>query len=155
MDLELFWTAGASLADLGFSGGDLATDHDLKTAILLSLFTDQRAKDDDQLPDQMQGKRGWWGDALGVNGVNRKIGSRLWLLAREKQVQEVVNRAQEYAQEALQWLVDDGVVLSVAVSSAIVAPSTLGLSIAVQRNQQTPARYRFEFAWNNLSQVSA
>lgn len=155
MDLELFWSAGASRSDLGFSSGDLATDHDLKTAIVLSLFTDQRAQDDDLLPDPLQGKRGWWGDALGVSGVNRKIGSRLWLLAREKQVQEVVNRAQEYAQQALQWLVDDGVVLSLAVSAAIVAPGMLGLSIAVQRNRQAPARYRFEFAWNNLSQVSA
>jgi phage gp46-like protein len=153
MDIELFWDGIRARCDFGFSAGDLAADHDLKTGVILSLFTDRRAQDDDALPDPASSKRGWWGDAFGGAGQKRRLGSRLWLLAREKQLPEIVLRAREYAQEALQWLVDDGVASRVVVTAEIVDIGVLGLGILIERERRAPAKFRFEFAWANINQV--
>ncbi|WP_324606427.1 phage GP46 family protein [Xenorhabdus nematophila] len=68
-------------------------------------FTDRRALDSDELPAGAgTDRRGWWGDTFNT----RSIGSRLWLLAREKQLSAVLHRAKAYADEALAWLIDDG-----------------------------------------------
>jgi phage gp46-like protein len=123
--------------------GMLASGHDIKTAVIISLFSDRRALDDDPLPDPGAPRRGWWGDALNA----RPIGSRLWLLDREKQHSEVVARAREYAVEALAWLKDEGIAARIEVEAFIVARGVLGLSISVFRADSAPARFRFEFAW--------
>lgn len=98
----------------------LVQEDGLESAVLISLLTDRRAHDDDRLPDgeitpdQMpQDKRGWVGDSLGP--VNEFIGSRLWLLKREKQTEETRRRAKEYCEEALQWMIDDGHAASIDV----------------------------------------
>lgn len=152
MDIETFITAsGAGITcDWRVAAGSLAVDHDIKTAVLLSLFTDRRAEADDALPDASGSRRGWWGDAFS----RRRIGSRLWLLSREKQTAEVVNRAREYAREALAWLVEDGVASAIEVSAAILAPGQLGLHISVSRNPSPPASFRFQFAWAGVGQVT-
>jgi len=41
----------------------------------------------------------------------------LWLLNRAKWEQETLNQAQEYAAEALQWLVDEGAAKAVSVEA--------------------------------------
>lgn len=153
MDIELFMTSPGIRFDLGFSGGDLASEHDIKTAVMVSLFTDRRAEEDDPLPDNAASKRGWWGDALNGVGKGRRIGSRFWLLTREKQLKDVLIRAREYAKESLQWLIEDGVAQEIIVDAEILKPDVLGLVVDVRRERQTPARYRFEFAWNNINQV--
>lgn len=102
--------------DWALTGGDLAVDDGLDTAVALSLWTDRLANPDDVIPDGSNDGRGWWGDAWLpplANGTPDHIGSRLWLLARALQTPETAQRAQAYCQEALQHLVDDGVVESV------------------------------------------
>ncbi|MBK5914569.1 phage GP46 family protein [Rhodocyclus purpureus] len=146
MDIATFFDAAACRGDFAVSGGALSADSDLHTAVLISLFTDRRAEADDALPDAAASRRGWWGDALG----NRRIGSRLWLLSREKQLREVVNRAREYAEEALAWLVEDGIAKRVTVHAEIVQTGMIGLAIQIERNQAQPARYRYELAWKEL-----
>lgn len=129
--------------DFGVQGGALAADHEIKTAVLISLFTDRRAEADDRMPDEAASRRGWWGDALN----SRRIGSRLWLLSREKQVREVVNRAREYTKEALEWLVEDGVASRVDVTASVVRHGVLGLFVTIQRDRSAPFRFQFEQAW--------
>ncbi|MEW6612713.1 MAG: phage GP46 family protein [Pseudomonadota bacterium] len=145
MDIEtfIFNDALGSRCDYQLAGGALAADHDIKTAVLISLFSDRRAEADDPLPDAAGSRRGWWGDAL----TGRRLGSRLWLLSREKQLREVVNRAREYAEEALAWLVEEGVARRVRVSAEILQPGWIALTVLVERNGTAPARYRYEFAW--------
>lgn len=136
--------------DLAVNGSSLAADDGLETAVLLSLFTDRRANDDDQLPDAgtqaEREPRGWWGDTYADTPGDR-IGSRLWLLAREKQIDSVLQRAQQYAAEALQWLVDDGVAREVGVTAEIVKEGVLGLAIQIVRPRVPVARFRFETFW--------
>lgn len=150
-DIEtfIFNDALGSRCDLQLAGGTLAGDHDIKTAVLISLFTDRRAEADDALPDAAGSRRGWWGDALNA----RRIGSRLWLLSREKQLREVVSRTQEYAEEALAWLTEEGIARRVVVTAEILQPGWIALTVLVERQRSAPARYRYEFAWQNASAV--
>src|SRR5579859_1817812 len=104
--------------DWAIVNGDLAIDDGLDTAVAISLWSDRLANADDEIPDGSADRRGWWGDAyLPVlsTGQPDRIGSRLWLLARALQTLETQQHAQAYVREALQWMVDDGVVASVTV----------------------------------------
>lgn len=125
------------------AGPALAADDGLETAVVLSLFTDRLAAEGEVEPTF---RRGWWGDAYAEVDGDR-IGSRLWLLAREKQLPQVLARAELYAREALQWLVDDGVASAVAVSAQAVRPGVLGLAVTIQRSAQPVAQFRFESFW--------
>lgn len=145
-DLALHWDSSSCAADLSVAANDLARDEGLETAVLLSLFTDRRAEAGDALPSGETDRRGWWGDAVPVHEGDT-IGSRLWLLSREKELAIVLSRAEEYAREALQWLVDDQVAERVEVAAEIPRPGMLGLSVAVYRPHAEPTRYRFNHIW--------
>lgn len=148
-DVALFWDADAVAADLSLEAGDLATEAGLKTAVIVSLFTDRRARPDDRLPQDGGDRRGWWGDVAGQE-ADDQIGSRLWLLSREKQTPEVVARAREYALEALGWMLRDRVASAVEVEAEITRPGVLGLGIIITR-PDGPGRERFDFVWKGLS----
>ncbi len=136
-------------ADFALDQLGLVEDAGLDTAVIISLFTDRRANDDDVLPGDPNDKRGWWADAFPVAPGDR-IGSRLWLLNREKQLASVLARAQEYAQEALQWMLDDGVASAVVCDAQIVRSGLLGLSVAITPpDANTPNYYKFEVLWSN------
>lgn len=125
----------------------LAEDSGLESAVIISLFTDRRANADDVLPDGGNDLRGWWADSFNDN-FNDKIGSRLWLLSREKQLPSVMVRAREYAVEALQWLIDDGVAESVAVEVSNPRMGILALAVSIYRPLRPVTQYRFETFWS-------
>lgn len=143
-DIRTFWQDGAGHWQV--SGPGLAEDDGLSTAICISLFTDRRADPDDVLPDNSDDRRGWWGDAF-PDVAGDLIGSRLWLLSREKQLQEALDRAREYAEEALAWMVEDGVADQVIVTAEKAREGMIGLTVQVYRPTGTPARYRYEHFW--------
>lgn len=125
------------------SGPSLAEDDGLQTAVVLSLFTDRVAAAGETAPTSW---RGWWGDAYPeVEGD--KIGSRLWELAREKHLPSVLGRAELYAREALQWLVDDGIASDIDVSAELQGTEVLGLSISIKRSTKPVVQFRFESFW--------
>jgi phage gp46-like protein len=131
----------------------LATDADLETAVILSLFTDASARDDDVLPDGTDDRRGWWGNWQSPEGS--PLGSRLWLLSREKSTEDVRRRAEGYAAEALQWLLDDGVAARVDVGAswqevAPVPPATLALRVRIVRDDGSIYNRRYAWAWAAL-----
>lgn len=152
MDIQTFWDAAGVRGDWRLApAGQLSAGQDLKTAAMISLFTWRRARADDVLPDASAGRKGWWGDAI----TRRPIGSRLWLLQREKQTRVVVQRAKEYAEEALAWLVEDGVCKSVEVVAEISAPGVLGLQCTFIRDRKPNLKFQFDFAWSNLQLVNS
>lgn len=147
-DLALVWHGERRTADLAQHGVSMATDDSLRTAVIASLFTDRRARADDSVPGDPADRRGWWGDAFpAADAVPARIGSRLWLLSREKQLPSVVARARDYAQEALSWLIERGIATRVNVQAEIAAPGTLALLIEIERPRSAAIEYRFAYAW--------
>lgn len=146
--------APASLGGTAAIGaGDLLREDGLRTAVALSLFTDATARPDDPLPDGAGGdRRGWWGDLPLADGqAEDPIGSRLWLLAREKRTEETRLRAERYAREALEWMVRDGVAARVDVAAAWGGDrgEFLLLRVAVLRDADgRRALERFDFPWS-------
>lgn len=138
--------------DLALDGAALAVGEDLKTAVLISLFTDRRAEDDDPIPETRPGesgdRRGWWGDDTLPVG-NDRIGSRLWLLYREKQTTATLNRAREYVQEALAWLVEDGVASRVNVAVEWLRTGVMAIQADIERPEA--GIERFDFIWEQLT----
>jgi phage gp46-like protein len=117
-DMQLMWDKHC--ADIDYERGN-----EVLTNIIASLFTDARAHNDDILPDGSADRRGWWGNSFS----DKKIGSRLWLLSREKQLSSVLKRAQEYAEESLQWMIKERLIKSVTVVAANPSNGVLMLTV--------------------------
>lgn len=122
--------------DLALSGADLSTEGGLRAAALVSLFTDRRADSGDPLPDRGDDRRGSWHDSY-LPQPNDREGSRLWLLRRSKMTAETLARAQEYAEESLAWLLEDGRALAVSVSAFVVRTGVLGLRVQITLPDRT------------------
>jgi phage gp46-like protein len=129
------------------SGFDLERDDGLQTAVIISLFTDRRAS-----PEQIQAElpqndlRGYWGDIANATPSDQ-TGSLLWLLAREKQLPQILGRAQQYCREALAWMVDDLVATRVEVTAEFVAQGWMLILVDIFRPAGSPVRYRFNYEW--------
>ena len=136
---DILLAFGALGTDLQLAGGDLMSDDSLLTAVVISLFTNRLAEPGDELPAGETDRQGWWADstlpALKTGGGKDRIGSRLWLLKREKQLPSVLARAREYAEEALAWLVTEGHVLAVKVIATAPARGVLLLDVRLTRRQ--------------------
>jgi phage gp46-like protein len=132
---------------LVLSGFDLARDEGLETAVIISLFTDRRASAEQlhvELPQD--DLRGYWGD-IGNATPSDQTGSLLWLLAREKQLPQILGRAQQYCREALAWMVEDLVATRVEVTAEFVAQGWMLILVDIFRPTGSPVRYRFNYEW--------
>lgn len=146
-DIALVWNG--TEADLAIEGGDLVLEEGLQTAAVISLFSDRRARPDDVLPADDGDRRGWVGDAWPrVDGD--QIGSRLWLLNREKDIPETLRRAREYARESLAWLIEDGIGASLDVQASVPMRGVLRLELTVNRRDGSTLNHQFDTLWENL-----
>jgi phage gp46-like protein len=130
----------------GVAGSPLAAADPLIRAVIISLFTWRRANPDDAVDGSRQG---WWGDAT-ASLTGDRIGSRLWLLSREKLLPETFNRAREHAREALQWLVDDRVAAAVDVAAERYGRAGLALVVTITRADRRVTELRFADVWQRL-----
>lgn len=94
--------------DLRVRDSRLATDDSLRTAIMISLLTDSRARPDDGV--RGGDLRGWWADQY----LRRPVGSRLWTL-RGMKIERALEQVEPMVLEALQWMLDDGHATSIDV----------------------------------------
>lgn len=134
-DLALTWVNGHG--DLVVIDDELVLDDSLTTSIIMSLFTDLR----------VDNERGWWGDDF--NTDNHKIGSKLWLLNREKQLQSVLDDAQAYATQALAWLVEDKEISDYQVIASNPETSVLLLTIIVVLLDGSQEQFTFSTRWSH------
>lgn len=113
------------LLDLAREETGALTDADgFESAVMLSLFSDARASKDEVMGDD---PRGWWGDTWS-EVMNDKLGSRLWTVLRGGSLAEHAS-ARTAAEEALQWLVTDGVAAAV---SCVVSLADEGVVLRVE-----------------------
>jgi phage gp46-like protein len=121
-DIQLRWSTEGMEGVVAFDPetNDLVQDDGLGTAVIISLFTDARAREDDVLPGNLtpgtfQDRRGWWGD-LTSEKENDSVGSRLWLLERSKDIEEMLPQVKRLSEEALQWMIDEGIAAKIEVT---------------------------------------
>ena len=139
-DLALTWNNRLGAGDICVVGADLLADDGLQTAILISLFTDARVRED-ELPEGHTWRRGWWGD--GVEDEPDVTGSKLWTLRRSKATQEVLVRARAFAREALQWMIRDGVAVRLDVDVNYTSPGTMLIEVSIVEPDRTRREFQF------------
>lgn len=132
----------ATEADLALDpdAARLAEDEGLRTAVILSLFTDRRAEPGDELPDGTT-RGGYWGDAYPARPGDR-WGSRLWLLQRSTITRDVLRRAETYAREAFDWAIEDGVASRVVATATPRGTHAFALEVALYRGAEELPVYR-------------
>lgn len=104
-DLALGMTEWSEF-DLLFNG-DLLTDSSLKTAIIISLFTNAK----------VDGQQGWWGDDYREEDEEPIAASKLWTLMGKPPTPDNVRKGKRYAKETLQWLIDDNRLKSISIEA--------------------------------------
>lgn len=149
-DIKILWNSDLMEGNLSIEDEDLESDAGLETAVIISLFTDRRARDDDELPDPNNpDRRGWWGDLV-AEVEDDQIGSRLWLLARSKTTPDILVKAKEYAEEALQWLIDDGAAQKIEVEVERQGPEgndRLALLVKIFQSDANIVALEFNTKW--------
>ena len=129
--------------DYQLNDTELTKDNGLSSMVLLCLFTDARAKENDVLPYQCSDKRGWPGDTF----APFNWGSRLWLLEREKITNSTMNRAKDYAKEALQPLIDFKLIKKTNVTAKRVSRNAVALMIDVIKPDNSVENYSALLTW--------
>lgn len=119
----------------------LRCEDTLATAIIISLFTDARAGDDDSLPYGSTERRGWLGEHYLRDGAATPAdgwGNKLWLLYISKHVDSILELARFTAQESLQWLLRDGIASRVQVMAQWVGEVLAVRPIIWQADDASP-----------------
>lgn len=147
---QLTWTdeVGNSIIDENGSpvssqftpGEGLAIGDDLLTAVLISLFTDAQAGDDDAIQDGSGDPRGWWAGP---------IGSKIWLRVRSKATLLTLALVKNDVAQALAWLIEDDVVAAIDVDTEWTRPGLLGTRVIIRRNDGTRRALAFGRVWEN------
>lgn len=127
--------------------GDIVTEDQLDTAILVGLFTDARAASYEIVKPQL--RRGWVGDLELDPGES--LGSKLWLIDQERLTAAVLGRAADYARAGLQPLVDDGIATSVATRGFVDGQRGV-LSIEI-RKPNGRADAKFVSLWDKTGRL--
>lgn len=144
MDIALIQTNDGRF-DIAIEGNDVKADNGLRSAIIVSLFSDRQAEPDDEISDGTNNRRGYWADQYtGPDGA--RLGSRLWLLSRSKQTQQVLDRARDYCLEALQWMLNDGVASAIDAQTEWLDRKTLGITVQIFKADGQPYDDVFEYS---------
>lgn len=141
--------------------GQLDTSQELVTAAIVALGTDRRALDDDLLPglDENEDRRGWWGDtdAQDIWG-GWPIGTRLWLLSREKitgpeaEQGSTVARVEDYVLEALLPFVGLGLATAVDCVATRNGTERISAEATIYRGNLPAIQLRFADHWSGIQE---
>ena len=139
MDIKLYSN------DIKIQNGILDLDNGLQTAIYISLFTDRRIGEDDEIPDRSNDRRGYWGDAL----EEEPLGSFLWTLDREKITNSVLNKIDTYSKDALNWLIEDGIAseINTIVERDSKNIEQINIEIQIIKPDEKSESYRYSLNW--------
>lgn len=142
-DIELLYREEKGYYDLAITGtGDLKADNSFDTGVNLALFTDGRA--DKSEVSNPEDQRGTIVDMF-TNGYRN--GSKLWLLEQSRLDAGAVNRAIDYAKNALKYFVDLSLVQKISVDGYLTSKGVV-LVIVIKGLNGTIDKYKYE-AWSN------
>lgn len=152
-DIGFFGDDG-EVVDIVIENGDLKADDGLETAVLISLFSD-RYQDPDELPAGDDDPRGWWADSELSEPTDDEIGSLIWISERGKNDSTTRNRIEDSIREALQWMVDDGIADSVAVTSERISQTQSNFSLEVRKPSGENVPFKFLWDAQELRRIAA
>ena len=141
-DIKMIWDETFLEGDFQLNKGDLLREEGLTTAILISLFTDARADDDDEIDDKND-KRGWWGDLVSPS----PIGSKLWQFERVKTTQTTIEQFKNAILECLQWLIDDEVSEKIDVNVYRSGDDRLNFELKIYQTDGNVTALKFNDLW--------
>lgn len=139
-----FFNVGADCVDLVIEDGDLKADNSFETAVLISMFTDRFTEIED-LPAGNTDPRGWWADLLS-KPLTDLIGSRLWTLDRAKTDNDLEASLEEFAREALNWMLEDGIADRLEILATKI--SLDHTDVAVKIFKPDGSDIAFQFVWD-------
>ena len=123
---------------------DLVMTQGLGSALLISLFSDRRARAD-EVAEPLK-RRGWIGDVVADDPDDRH-GSGIWLYEQRRVLPEVASGVRLEAEAALQWMVQDGLATSVSATvTADPANRTTLLNVEITNTTAGPASPAFVLA---------
>lgn len=145
------------------SAGQLDTGQELATAVIVALCTDRRALPDDTLPNpDSDDRRGWWADTdADLIWAGWPIGSRLWLLSREKitgpaaRQGDLMARIESYMHEAIQPFIDIGVATAKEIEVSRLGLERIDATVTLYRGDRDEVALRFQSVWTQLIGGSA
>jgi phage gp46-like protein len=141
-DFKLIQNENDLTYDLAFEDNDFVLDEGLETSVIISLFSDRRVKKD-ELPQGVEGLRGWFGDTF----EGEKLGSKLWLLFRAKETQQTENLIGDYAKQALNWMQTENVAKEVAIDVGFPERGLARLEIDITKPTGEEITFRFDQNW--------
>lgn len=127
--------------DLDFNGSDLSLSDSLQGAVALSLgcFVRSGATGTATLSNQIGG---WWGNALN----ELPMGSEIWKLFSSKISDKSADAAAKMAENALAWMVTDGVAKSIDVTGEAFRTG-VNLRVRVQKPDRTDDTFVYQVNW--------
>lgn len=131
--------------DIYVSEAGFLSDEGLQTAVTISLFTDRRLPDGTPHPDGMSDMRGYWGDVGESDGY--QWGSLLWTLYRQVITNSVITSCREFCEQALQWMVDDGIAQSVTVTAERAGTYQINIGVTIVK-RDTLETLRYSYVWD-------
>lgn len=124
--------------DVQINGSDFASSEGFETAIPTSYFTDARAPA--VQVQEAQDRRGWVGNILSVD-LERELGGLLWILDQARITEDTLNFTKSFAQDSLQWLIDDGVARLVQITVEREGVDTIRIFTNITTIDNTVLRY--------------
>ena len=115
-DIDVKLTQGADgLWDINLdANGQLVVDDSFETTIALTIFGERRATEGEVATPA--NRRGWIGSVLSdIPGF--EPGSKGWLFYQSRLTSETVTGIKNAHQEALEWMIEDGLAKSILVTS--------------------------------------
>jgi phage gp46-like protein len=142
--------------------GTLDNTQALATAIMVALGTDRLAEPGDVLPDPDDtDRRGWWGD-LDAEEIwdGWPVGSRLWLLQRDKitgpgaQRGPTTVRVEHYIYEAIQPFLDRRIGSKLYVEATRHGDSRIDALVRIYRGPELEIELRYAILWDDVIAAS-
>jgi phage gp46-like protein len=122
------------------SDGSLVDDDGLETVVTISLFTDAQAPDG-LLPDG-EDRRGYWADKFDDEDSSLAIGSLIWTVTEYETLStSSLGKIQQYAQDALAWLVTEQAADRVECSCTRNGDDGADLTVKVYKPNQPNSPY--------------
>jgi phage gp46-like protein len=138
--------------------GTLDATQELATAIVVALGTDKLAEPGDILPDPDDtDRRGWWGDYQAEAVWDGwPVGSRLWLLRREKiegpgsRRGATTVRVEQYIREAIQPFIERRIGSSFQVEATRIGKERIDALIRIYRGPVLEIELRYAILWDGI-----